>query len=460
MQKLQQHLPSLRTVSTLKPHPQNPRKHSKKQVHQISSSIKTFGFVGVIIVDADDCIVAGHARVEAAKALGIEELPVICVDHLRDEELLAYMIADNKLTENAEWDFVLLGEVFEMLDADDLNLDLAITGFDAPEIDFLLDQRICAHDENLPDEIPLALDPGLPVTCLGDLWLLGTHRLLCADATSPESYAALMNGKKAQFAFSDPPYNVRIDGHVSGTGRRHHDEFAMASGEMSDAEFVTFLETVMRLMAANSVNGSVHDICIDWRHIHDLLTAGRAVYSKLMNIAVWAKPNAGMGSLYRSQHELVAIFKNGRRKHINNVELGKHGRNRSNLWQYAGMNSFGADRDDLLNLHPTVKPLALVKDAILDCSNRGGIVLDPFVGSGTTVLAAEQTGRRAHALELEPKYVDITVRRWQAMTGQTAILAGTGRAFDEVGTERSEALAGNASVVGKQETHNGTQKRL
>jgi len=432
-------------VTKLKSHPRNPRKHSKKQVRQIGRSIKRFGFVGVIIVDANNCIIAGHARVEAAKALGIKEVPVICVDHLCEEELLAYMVADNKLTENAEWGFPLLGEIFHILDVSGIDFDLEITGFDAPEIDFLIDQHAGVADEEPPDEIPLPPDAGPAVSRRNDLWLLGRHRLLCDDATSPVSYAALMNGKKAQFVFTDPPYNVRIGGHVSGKGRHQHDEFVMASGEMSDAEYIVFLETVLRLMAANSVNGSVHDICIDWRHVHDLLTAGRAVYQKLLNIAVWAKPNAGMGSLYRSQHELVAIFKNGTGKHINNVELGRHGRNRSNLWQYAGMSSFGADRDDLLSLHPTVKPLELVKDAVLDCSSRGGIVLDPFAGSGTTMLAAEQTGRKACAMELDPKYIDVAIRRWQALTGQVAELAETCQTFDEVCAERSEASADHTS---------------
>lgn len=420
------------------PHPQNPRTHTRAQIRQVKRSIKAFGFIGVVVVDANNHIIAGHARVEAAKSLGIEIVPTICVDHLSEAELLAFMVADNKLTENAAWDEGFLSEIFEILDTTEIDFDLGVTGFEAPEIDVFLDHGDEGTDDDPADEIPPVPPVGPPVSCLGDMWMLGNHRLLCADALIPKSYTALLDGEKAQLVFTDPPYNVPIKGHVSGKGKNQHADFSMAVGEMSDAEFIVFLETVMRLLTAHSVNGSVHFICIDWRHVYDLLTAGRAAYSALLNMAVWAKTNAGMGSLYRSQHELIAVFKNGRRKHINNIELGRHGRNRSNLWNYAGANSFGESRDEALAMHPTVKPLSLVSDALLDCSSRGGRVLDPFGGSGTTLLAAEKTGRKARVMELEASYVDVAIRRWQAYSGRKAVLNATGKTFDQTSAERLE----------------------
>ena len=315
----------------------------------------------------------------------------------------------------------------------DLDFDVTATGFDMGEIDILIDDL--SDDDDL-DEVP-EMDPSVsPVTQLGDLWQVGRHRLLCADATQPTSLETLMGGERAEMVFTDPPYNVPIVGHVSGRGSAKHDEFAMASGEMSEAEFTAFLAQVLQSLAANSLPGSLHFVCMDWRHLFELLTAGRGVYNELKNLCVWTKTNGGMGSLYRSQHELIAIFKYGKEAHINNVELGRHGRNRSNVWSYAGMNAFGAKRNTALGMHPTVKPVRLVEDAILDCSNRGGVVLDAFVGSGTTLIAAERAGRRGFGLELEPRHVDLTLRRFQARMPSRAGACGN-RAHARRGRENS-----------------------
>jgi DNA modification methylase len=279
------------------------------------------------------------------------------------------------------------------------------------------------------------------VSAIGDLWQLGTHRLLCGSALEEESYRLLLGDERVQLVFSDPPYNVAIDGHVCGLGSVKHAEFKMATGEMSDQEFIAFLETFMRLAATHSVDGAIHFLCMDWRHMREILAAAQPVYGSPKNLCVWAKTNAGMGSFYRSQHELVFVFKVGTAKHINNFGLGGRGRYRSNVWTYPGVNTFKRGRMEELEAHPTVKPLAMVIDAVKDCSRRRGVVLDPFVGSGTTLLAAEKTGRIGRGIELDPHYVDVAIRRWQALTGQAAIHLGSGRTFDELAAGRGRDAA-------------------
>jgi len=260
---------------------------------------------------------------------------------------------------------------------------------------------------------------------------LGAHRLHCGDARDSNAYKALLQGAKAEFIFADPPYNVPIAGNVSGLGRIRHRDFAMASGEMNQSEYIVFLQDVVRLLCAHTQDGSIHDICMDWRHAFEMLVAGRAVYSELKNLCIWNKSNAGMGSFYRSKHELIFIWKSGRGSHVNNFELGQHGRLRSNVWDYAGVNSFKQGRMDELAMHPTVKPVMLVADALRDCSRRGGLILDPFAGSGTTVIAAERTGRKARLIEIDPAYCDLIVRRWQDYTGKYAIHAKSGIIFED-----------------------------
>ena len=320
----------------------------------------------------------------------------------------------------------------------ELEFDATVTGFDAPDIDLLIQDLDLDGTGDEPDEIPDIDRVAPPISRLGDLWLLGEHRLLCADAMKQDSFSRLLDDAKAQMIFTDPPYNVRIDGNVCGLGAIKHREFQMAAGEMTESEFIEFLKTTLGYLARFSVDGSMHFVCMDWRHCFELTSAGRSVYSELKNLCVWNKTNGGMGSLYRSKHELVFVFKNGHGTHINNIELGSHGRYRTNVWDYPGITSMQAGRLDELAMHPTVKPTALMADAILDCSRRGGIVLDCFGGSGTTVVAAEKTGRRGYVIEIDPAYVDVSIRRFEKVTGKEAIHAESGVTFRETKVQRAQ----------------------
>ena len=427
-------------VRELRFYPNNARTHSKKQIRQIANSIAKFGFCNPVLVDDAKQIIAGHGRVEAAKLLDIDAVPTCRLSHLSDADKRAYILADNKLAEKAGWDKELLA--IELQGLIELDVDIELTGFDMAEIDLILEEGREARGEPSGPEDQVPEPSPLPaVTQTGDLWLLGSHRLLCGDARDKAAYDRLLEGAKAEFVFTDPPYNVEIDGHVCGLGRVRHRDFAMGCGEMSEAEFTAFLKTVFALLAENSIEGSIHQICMDWRHSWEMLNAGRAIYSELKNLCVWNKTNAGMGSFYRSKHELVFVWKAGTAAHINNFELGQHGRHRSNVWDYAGVNSMRPGRLQELAMHPTVKPVALVADAIKDCSRRSGLVLDPFAGSGTVLIAAERTGRRARALEIDPRYVDVGVRRWEAYTGKAAVLAGTAGTFEEIGEQRAIHVA-------------------
>lgn len=425
-----------RQISDLRPDPRNPRTHTAKQVRQIARSIKSFGFNVPILVDGEGRVIAGHGRLLACKDLGWEEVPTIALEHLTEAQVKAYRIADNRLTEISEWDDRLLAEQLKELSLVDLDFKLEAIGFEMGEIDFRI-KSLEALDtpdggQDPADEVPLPAGP--PVTRTGDLWLLGHHRLLCGNALVEDDLAKLMGERKAAVVFVDPPYNVPIDGHCTGLGSVRHREFAMASGEMSEAEFTLFLTRAMERLSAHSEDGALHYICMDWRHLQEVLAAGNQVYSEMKNLCVWAKDNAGMGSFYRSQHELVLVFKHGKGAHQNHVQLGQHGRYRSNVWRYPGVNSFGraTEEGNLLALHPTVKPVSLVADAILDSSRRGEVVLDTFLGSGTTLMAAERVGRSCCGLELDPLYVDTIIRRWQAMTGDMAVLVENGATFEEV----------------------------
>lgn len=426
-------------INRLKLRTSNPRTHSDKQIDQIARSIQRFGFTNPIIADGEDNLVASDGRLKAAKRLSYSEVPVVRLEDMTEAEIRAYVIADNKLAENAGWDRNLLALELQYLSDLGLDdLDVTITGFELPEIEVLLGEVAAANNDDGADEV-VEPAPGPAITRVGDVWQIGSHRLVCGDSAKPDTHQALLGDKRAQMVFSDPPYNVPIAGHVSGLGKIHHREFAMASGEMSDAEFTAFLTSVFTQLAAYSASGAIHFQCIDWRHIGEMLEAGKAAYTELKNICVWSKANAGMGSFYRSQHELVCVFKSGNAPHINNVELGKYGRYRTNIWAYAGVNGFGNGRSDL-ELHPTVKPVALVEDAIRDCSRRKGIVLDPFCGSGTTLIAAERTGRCGFGIELDPLYCDVILRRFLSVCGQQAILEATGQSFEELAAQRQEEL--------------------
>ena len=427
----------VRSLSELKPNPRNARTHSRRQIHQIADSIQAFGFNNPVLVDEDGLIIAGHGRVEAAKLLGMGEVPTVCLAHMGEAEKRAYVLADNRLAEKAGWDKEILAVEFETLFELAPELDLTVTGFEIAEIDLIVGEDAVAGEPDVLDEFSPPQAKAPVVTRPGDLWQLGDHRILCADATQEHSYISVLQGEGAQMVFADPPYNVPISGHVSGLGHAKHAEFPMASGEMSDAAYTAFLTTILERIERHSSSGAIAFICMDWRHLHELLAAGRATKLTLKNLCVWVKTNAGMGTFYRSQHELIAAFKLGDGPHINSFELGQHGRRRTNVWTYPGFNAFGAGRDAALAMHPTVKPVALIADAIKDCSKRNGLILDPFLGSGTTILAAEVTSRRAAGLELDPGYVDCAVRRWQSATGNAAVLAATGESFETVAAARA-----------------------
>ena len=365
-------------------------------------------------------------------------MPTIPLEHLTDGQARAYLIADNRLAENSEWDERLLAEQLKQLS--ELNLDFAldVTGFEIGEIDLRIEDLSAAgdKDEARADAVPDPLT-GKPVTRLGDIWILNDHRVLCGSALDKVSYAALMQGEKAQMVFTDPPYNVAIDGNATGSGKTHHREFLMAGGEMTEQQFTRFLTKACSLLAYYTSAGSLHFVFMDWRHLTELLIAGGKAYSDLLNLCVWVKDRGGLGSFYRSQHELVLVFKSGTGAHLNNIQLGRFGRNRTNVWNYQSATSFSrsGDEGNLFALHPTIKPATLVADAIMDCTNRRDVVLDGFLGSGTTVIAAERTGRRCYGLELDPIYLDVIVRRWEAFTRQTAYHAQTRRSFVETETE-------------------------
>jgi DNA modification methylase len=402
-------------VDALKPYANNARSHSPAQIKQIARSIERFGFTNPVLADKNFGIIAGHGRVLAAKSLGYAQVPVLRVSHLSDTEKRAYILADNKLALNAGWDKETLAiELQGLIDAE---FDVQLTGFSIGESDIILND---AHEASLAasdepeDAIP---EPGesCPVTRPGDIWQLGRHRLICGDARNAEACAALLQGEKADMIFTDPPYNVPIDGHVSGLGAVKHREFAFASGEMSTEAFTTFLTVTLGQSATLCRDGAIAFVCMDWRHMGELLSAGHKVFTELKNLCVWNKTNGGMGTFYRSKYELVFVYKIGTAAHINTFGLGDGGRYRTNVWDYAGANTFRRERMEDLADHPTVKPVALVADAIRDVSKRGGIVLDPFGGSGTTLIAAEKTGRKARLIEVDPVYCDVIVRRLRRM---------------------------------------------
>ena len=424
-----------RSISSLVAYENNPRRHPEKQIVKLMASIREFGFALPVLTDRERTIIAGHARVEAARRLQISEVPVLVANDWSKAQVRAYRLADNRLAELATWDDDLLAiELSALIEIDEVQIELL--GWETAEIDLITDAKAKTTDARDPaDDIPDG--PEAPVSRPCDLWLLGRHRLLCASSLEVGSWERLMTGSVGAMVFTDAPYNVPVGGHVCGLGKVKHAEFAMASGEMSRVEFTSFLNGAIKLLSANVREGAVLDLCMDWRHLPELLAAVEANDLALLNVCVWNKNNGGMGSLYRSKHELVLIAKKGKAPHTNNVELGKYGRYRTNVWDYAGVNSFGKGRMQDIADHPTVKPVALVADAIRDVTRPGEIVLDAFMGSGTTILAAERTNRSAYGIEIEPGYIDVAVRRWSAMTGEDAVHADTGETFSVVADRRS-----------------------
>jgi DNA modification methylase len=426
-----------RRVESLSPYRRNARTHSKKQIRQIANSIERFGFTNPILIADDGSIIAGHGRVAAASLLGMETVPVARLSHLSEVDRRAYVLADNKIALNSGWDQELLA--IELQGLIDIGFDVELTGFSLAEVDFALDAASESHPEGKHDDTDvIPAMPSAATTRPQDLWQIDRHLLLCGDAREAAHYDRLMGDLAADLIFTDPPYNVPIDGHVCGSGRVRHREFAMGAGEMSKSEFERFLTATLGPTADRCRDGAILFVCMDWRHMGELLMAGEANRLDLKNVCVWNKTNGGMGSFYRSKHELVFVFKKGSTPHINSFGLGDTGRYRTNVWDYPGISSISRSRGDELAMHPTVKPVALVADAIRDCSRRGDIVLDPFAGSGTTLIAAHKTGRTARLIEFDPHYCDVIVQRSQSALGKVAMHAETGRTFEDVSAEREE----------------------
>jgi DNA modification methylase len=424
-----------REIASLRPYSRNARTHSRKQLKQIADSIEHFGFTNPVLVSDDGEIVAGHGRVEAARLLGRTTVPTLALSHLSEAQRRAYVLADNKLALSAGWDREILA--IELQALVDLEFDVELTGFSLAEIDLVLDEAGEADpsgSDAVEDVVPDTV--GQSVSRMGDLWLLGRHRLLCGDTRGAADMDRLMAGEQADLVFTDPPYNVAIDGNVCGLGSVRHREFAFASGEMNNAQFTSFLTDTLGNLSRVMRDGAIAFVCMDWRHMGELLAAGETAFTELKNLVIWNKTNGGMGAFYRSKHELVFVFKQGTAEHTNSFGLGETGRYRTNVWDYAGISSIGSNRSEELAMHPTVKPVALIADAIRDCSRRGEIVLDGFGGSGSTLIAAEKTGRSARLIEYDETYCDTLIRRWEKYTGKRAKLKETGAAFDDVADER------------------------
>jgi DNA modification methylase len=431
--------PHIEMVSPLKlkPNPRNVRTHSDKQIAQVAASIGKFGFLVPIVIDDHNMIAAGHARWLAAKSLALRHVPAIRVAFLTEADRRAFALAENRLAQLSGYDDKLLAEELSILFEDGYNIE--ITGFTTADLDFAIPEEKIVDD---PEQIELPDPARDAVSRLGDLWLIGPHRLYVGDARDLASYEAVLGDERATLVFADPPYNVPIDGHVSGNGKTRHREFVMGAGEMTPHEFTAFLRTVFRNCVRFSTDGSIHYQCMDWRHMREMLDAADGVYNPLKQLVVWDKGVGGQGAFYRSQHELVFVFKAGKGKHLNNFGLGESGRYRTNVVRYAGANAFRKGRKRDLADHSTIKPAAMVADFILDCSRRGDLVLDPFSGSGSLLIAAHRTNRRGAAIELDPLYADTSLKRLAEASGLPAKHADGG-SFAELAESRGKMGVAN-----------------
>lgn len=424
-------------LDQLRPSSGHARRHDERKIVALSAAIRRYRYVEPILVDQNYNIISGVARWLACQQLGIASVPVIVLSHLSDPEVRALRIAVGRLPELATWDRDQLRVEIPAIIAELPDLAMEEIGFSVQEIDRL----ISVPTEGKPDpadDIPFHHDATPPVSRTGDLWRLGQHLVLCGNALEAESYDRLLGGAPVRLTLTDPPFNVPLNGHVTKRNGKFS-EFAMGSGEMSDDQFRQFLHDAFKQIGRVSVPGAISFVFIDWRHARIMQEASDGVFFELKNFIVWVKASAGLGSFYKSRHEFVLVFKVVEGKHVNNFELGQHGRTRSNVWEYAGMSSFGAGRD-ALDLHATPKPVAMLVDAILDCSNPGDLVLDPFGGSGSTLIAAERSHRRARLMEISPAYVDTIVRRWERFTGGEARLVDGETSFAETAKRRAETL--------------------
>lgn len=419
-------------VTAIKPSPHAARQHSAAQRRKLKNILRQFGQVVPLPLDAKTgTLIDGHAVFDALVELGHDEIAVVQLENRSEAEIRALRLALNRVAQDAVWDDAKLRGEFEYLIS--VGFDLDLSGFEAVEIDMALSidtpTANTVEEETLDDLAPAG---GPSATKLGDVFRLGDHLIGCGDARDTDFIRNLVGIKTVACVFTDPPYNVKIDGFVSGLGKTRHREFAMGTGEMSREQFVTFLSETVAAIKPVLFDGAILYLCMDWRHGRELCEAAAQNDLEQKNLCVWVKSNAGMGSFYRSQHELVYVFKYGEGQHQNHFGLGAHGRNRSNVWQYRGINAFGKDRMDLLGTHPTVKPVAMIADALRDVTRRGEVVLDVFLGSGSTLIAAEETGRVCVGVELDPGYVDAAIRRWQKRTGEDAVHAVTGETFDAI----------------------------
>ena len=425
-----------RRIDSLIPDPQNAREHSRTQLRMLGKAITAFGIITPILIDHELNIISGEARAKAAEASGFDVVPTVLVDHLSPAQILQFKIADNQIATLATWNDPKFALSLKTLSEIETNFDFELVGLTIPEADIRI-QSLTIASVDRPDPDDAAVAPGPAVCKLGQIWRLGRHLIICGSSLEPETFVELLGQERVAACFSDPPYNVPIHGFVSGKGKRRHREFGCAVGDMSDPVFIAFLMKALARAAEFSADGSVHYWCMDWRHIDALLAAGRATYDELLNLCVWIKNNGGMGSLYRSSHELIPVFRKGSKAHRNNVQLGKFGRNRTNTWSYPGANTFlrSAEDADLMAQHPTPKPVQMVADALLDVTARNDLVLDSFLGSGATLMACERIGRQCRGIELDPLYIDLAIRRWQRLTGDDAILESTGQTFNALEAE-------------------------
>ena len=432
------------SIEQLRPSLRKVRRLAPEHVARIANSIADLGFTVPMLVRGEE-ILDGHARLSAARKLGLTHVSIIDCSHLSDTQARKLALAANRLAELGEWDIDKLR--IELRELIDLDVELEHIGFTAQEQDIiLLDPQGTEADHDCNDEPPLP--PSLPTTQVGDIWMLNEHRVICGNALDEDSYAALLDGEQAHLVLTDPPYNVKIKGNVSGLGKKVHDEFVMASGELAQCEWKAFLETTMERLAANVRQGSILFVFMDWRSSHLLVQAGLDKALSFYNLVIWNKQSGGMGAGYRSAHELLHVFCKGKQPRCNNILLGKHGRDRTNIWSLPGANRRGSSASEMLHAHATPKPVPLCVDAILDFSNRGEIVLDAFLGSGATLIAAEKSGRVCRGIELDPRFVDVAVNWWETYTGKHAILAGSGETFDEVRMRRSPEIHSALLVMG------------
>lgn len=409
------------------------RIHSPRQESMLMASIAEFGFLTPIVLDDDLTVVTGELRVQAARKLGIEQIPALRVSHLSRAQLEAFRIADNKIQEHARWDEPALRDA--LADALANDIDLEALGFTIADADVTLAEPLASDLDDI------VTPPATSLLRPGDLFVLGAHRVLCGDAFEPEAYATLMGGTKAGMVFTDPPYNLAARS-IGGKGRVKHREFVAANGEMSGTEFQEYLRSSTAMYSGQVDPGGLVYVCIDWRNVRYLLNAADGLGLEPIDIVIWSKTGAGMGSFYRSQHEMIVVLRVPGAPHRNNIELGRNGRHRSNVWSYAGANVFGPMRDEALAMHPTVKPVALIMDAIKDCTKRGDVILDVFGGSGSTLIAAQKTGRVGFLMEIDPAYVETILNRYRRIFGVEAVHEATGLTLLELLRQRAEAPAG------------------